>query len=231
MSGWVKLWRKSLGSGLMQDLELWGFWCWCLLKASRKDHKQMVGGQMIELKPGQFVFGRKKASQELNVSEKKIRTFLKKLEKLQNVAIKRTNKFSIISINNWDVYQSHKDEEGQQKGQQGASKGPARGHKQEEREEREEKKKKEYTVEFEKFWSKYPNKKCGKSTAFNAWKKQNGSRPPAEDLISILENHKSSEQWQRDGGQYIPMATTWLNQKRWEAIMDVEVSDAKRNLL
>lgn len=221
MSGWVKLWRKSIDSGLPQNLELWGFWCWCLLKASHRVHKQMVGNQILELQPGQFIFGRRKAARELNVSEKKIRTFLKKLENLQNVAIKRANKFSIISIINWDFYQQlengHGPSEGPTEGQQRASKGP-----QTRREEGEKGKKKEYTVSFEKFWKAYPNKKCGKATAFRAWAKQNGNRPAVDDLLAVLDQQKQSEQWQKNGGDFIPMASTWLNQERWDAEMNIE---------
>lgn len=210
-----------MDGGLPQNLELWGFWCWCLLKASHQEHKQMVGNQIVELQPGQFVFGRKRASQELNVSEKKIRTYLKKLENLQNVAIKRTNKFSIVSIINWDVYQQPEYSNGPTnrptEGQQRANRGP-----QTRRGRREEGKEKEYTVSFENFWKAFPNKKCGKKTAFKAWSKQNGNRPDVDTLLNVLEQHKKSEQWQKDGGQYIPMATTWLNQERWDAEMSVD---------
>jgi len=31
-----------------------------------------------------------------------------------------------------------------------------------------------------------------------------------------LERSKVSEQWQRDGGQFIPHPATWLNGRRWE---------------
>jgi len=105
--GWIKLWRKSTDSEVFQNPELWLFWCWCLLKASRKNRKQVVGWQTIELKPGQFVFGRKKAAQELPLSEQKIRTCLKKLKTLQKLTIKSTNKFSLITIEKWDTYQDH----------------------------------------------------------------------------------------------------------------------------
>jgi len=61
----------------------------------------------VTLEPGQFVFGRKAASLELKQSEQEIRThlfFLTKVE--QNVTIKATNKYSIISILNWSTYQT-----------------------------------------------------------------------------------------------------------------------------
>jgi hypothetical protein len=120
--GYIKLWRKSLDSGFMQNPNLWIFWSWCLLKASHKRRKQMVGMQVIELQPGQLIFGRKAASKDLGISERTIRTCLKKLETLQNMTIKRTNKYSIISIVNWDTYQQRDCKSDHQSDQQVTSK-------------------------------------------------------------------------------------------------------------
>ena len=103
--GWVKLWVKSLDSGIMQNAELWTFWSWCLMKATRKPYKQLVGLQMIDLEPGQFVFGRRQATKELPLSEQTIRTCLKKLTILKNLTIQATHNYSIITIMNWDIYQ------------------------------------------------------------------------------------------------------------------------------
>ena len=36
------------------------------------------------------------------------------------------------------------------------------------------------------------------------------------DVLAALERQKCSDRWQRDGGQYIPDPTTWLNGRRWE---------------
>ena len=35
-------------------------------------------------------------------------------------------------------------------------------------------------------------------------------------LIDAVEQQKTSFQWQKDGGRYIPNPATWLNQGRWE---------------
>ena len=134
--GWIKLYRKSIDSGLMQNPELWTFWCWCLLKASHKTKKQMVGMQMVDLKPGQLVFGRKAAAHELCLTERKIRTIVQKLKNLENLTIKTTNKFSIISIANWNSYQQETSECDQQSDQHVTSKRPASDHKQESKKER-----------------------------------------------------------------------------------------------
>lgn len=124
-SGWIKLHRKVLDSGWLQNHKLWTFWTYCLLKADHSAHKTIIGYQEIWLEPGQFIFGRKIAASELNMSECGIRSCLNFLKKLGNVTIKTTNKFSIITIVNWDVYQSQKNESDQQSDQQTTSKRPA----------------------------------------------------------------------------------------------------------
>lgn len=123
-NGYVNLWRKSLECGLLKNHKVWVFWTWCLLKASYRVHKQVVGYQEIELLPGQFIFGRKKAAIELGMSERNVRTCLDFLSKSQNLTIKTTNKFSIITICNWDIYQSQNFLNDQQKDQPPTNKRP-----------------------------------------------------------------------------------------------------------
>jgi len=76
------------------------------MKASHKQHSVLVGNQVVDLLPGQFIFGRKAASEETGMGQQEIRTCVKILEKMENLTIKPTNKFSIITIINWDTYQS-----------------------------------------------------------------------------------------------------------------------------
>ena len=67
---------------------------------------------------------------------------------------------------------------------------------------------------FEEFWSAYP-KKVGKADAKRSWVKLkvNGKLPKVLKAISV---QRRCEQWQKDGGQYIPNPSTWLNQGRWD---------------
>lgn len=65
---------------------------------------------------------------------------------------------------------------------------------------------------FSEFWSAYP-RKVGKSEAGKAWQKH---KPDLAVVLKALEAQKQSDQWQRDGGKFIPHPSTWLNQKRWE---------------
>jgi hypothetical protein len=173
--------------------------------------------QEVHLLPGQFVFGRKKASEDTGLTEQQIRTALDSLRKKQNLTIKTTNKFSVISIVNWETYQGNDLENNQQINQPVTSKQPASNHKQERKKE----KNKPYTVDFNIFYKAYPKKKAP-DAAWRAWQKRNGDRPSLEELLKAIERQKSSNDWKKDGGQYIPHPATWLNQGRWADEVQIE---------
>jgi hypothetical protein len=118
-NGYIKLYRSSLKKGWLQNPKLWAFWCWCLMKASHREHKQIVGHQVVDLLPGQLVFGLKAASKELRQSIQSIRTHLKFCTKVeQNLTVKTTNKYSIITIVNWDSYQVDEEQPNKQNNNQ-----------------------------------------------------------------------------------------------------------------
>ena len=104
--GYIRTWRKVLDSGWLKNHKLWAFWSYCLLKASYREYDAIVGLQVVHLLPGQFVFGLKKATLETGLSIQEIRTIIAFLIKAGNLTIKSTNKFSIITIMNWGMYQS-----------------------------------------------------------------------------------------------------------------------------
>lgn len=68
---------------------------------------------------------------------------------------------------------------------------------------------------FERFWAVYP-RKVGKGAAKRSFLKYKPDDALTEKMISAVEAQKQTEQWKRDGGQYIPHPATWLNQMRWE---------------
>ena len=70
-------------------------------------------------------------------------------------------------------------------------------------------------VRFAEFWAAYP-RKVGKAAALKAWMKVKPSVELHARILEAVERQKQSTQWQRDGGQYIPHPTTWLNQGRWD---------------
>ena len=68
---------------------------------------------------------------------------------------------------------------------------------------------------FDQFWRLYP-KKRSKGQAEKTWVKINPDDELYKQILSGLENAKKSIDWQKDGGQYIPYPSTWLNAKGWE---------------
>ena len=69
----------------------------------------------------------------------------------------------------------------------------------------------DYSPTFESFWSAYP-RKVGKDKAWDAWKKKS---PDLTTCINALEWQVKQDQWTKDGGQFIPHPSTWINQGRW----------------
>lgn len=75
---------------------------------------------------------------------------------------------------------------------------------------------------FDDFWSAYP-RKTSKAEAVKAFAKL---KPDAELLATMLASLKEqakSPAWTKDGGQFIPHASTWLNGRRWEDEVRVSV--------
>ena len=74
---------------------------------------------------------------------------------------------------------------------------------------------KAWETQFEKFYRAYP-KKVKKQEVKKWFKKNKPSNELFSSIIDSLEQFRASSDWQKDGGQFIPYPSTWLNQKRWE---------------
>ena len=129
--GYVKLWRKALDSGLLQNGPAWQLCGYLLLKASHKSRKSIFGGVVCELQAGEAVFGRSKAANDLCLSEQQIRTALNLLKKMEIVTTRATNKFTVISFVNWGKYQDEQPASNQQDNTQATSTQPTLNHIQE----------------------------------------------------------------------------------------------------
>ncbi len=102
-----------------------------ILNANRKDGSW----KGYAVKRGQFITGRKELSKDTGISQQSIRTCIKRLKSTSEITIKSTNKFSVITVCNYDVYQPVENEINQQINQQSnhqsTSNQPATNHKQE----------------------------------------------------------------------------------------------------
>lgn len=129
--GYVKLWRKTLDSGLLQNGPAWQLFGYLLLRATHKPYRTIVGGVVCELVPGEVVFGRSKAAADLGLGEQQIRTALNLLKKMKIATSRSTNKFTVVSLVNWHNYQDEQSAANQQTNQPVTSTQPAVNHKQE----------------------------------------------------------------------------------------------------
>lgn len=68
---------------------------------------------------------------------------------------------------------------------------------------------------FDEFWSVYP-RKVQKQAALKAWKKAKKVRPPVDAIVAKVVALAATEQWTKDGGQYVPYPATWLNGGGWD---------------
>ena len=70
--------------------------------------------------------------------------------------------------------------------------------------------------DFVAFWDAYPKGHGSKLNALKAWMKHNPSQELTDVIMRVLETHKKSNRWQKQDGEFIPHASTWINSKRWE---------------
>lgn len=80
---------------------------------------------------------------------------------------------------------------------------------------------------FARFWAAYPKHK-DRAGAAKAFARVNPDDALLDRILRALEMAARSDDWRRDGGQYIPHAETWLNRKRWEDEVVVQLPLAER---
>lgn len=78
---------------------------------------------------------------------------------------------------------------------------------------------------FEKFWQAYPKKKS-KGDAEKAFKAISPDEQLVETMISTIEQAKTSADWMKEQGKYIPYPSTWLRAKGWMDSLEAEVDPA-----
>lgn len=118
-NGWIKVHRKMLDHWVSQEPELFAFWMRLLLEANHSDKKRMFNGSLIEIRRGQTLFGLEAFEAKSGITKKKLRRYLDMLESEGMIGRQKTNKYSLISIVNYDQYQLE--------GSQEAGKGQAEG--------------------------------------------------------------------------------------------------------
>ena len=101
MEGWIKIHRKILDWEWWDKPEMIKLLILFICKANIEDKKW----QGMIIKRGQFVSSLDALRVESGFSIQQIRTCLKRFENTQEITIKSTNKYSIVTICNYESYQ------------------------------------------------------------------------------------------------------------------------------
>lgn len=108
-NGWIKLHRK------IRENEIWqkepfnkrSAWIDLLLRASHKGEKFLIGNTIIELEAGQIFTSEKKLADDWKWSRWKVRCFLNLLKEIGQIETpEKTSRYTILTITNWELYQS-----------------------------------------------------------------------------------------------------------------------------
>ena len=131
MAGYIKLHRKTLISSVFRSEKALKVFIWCLLKATHKERDELVGLQTVHLEPGQFVYGRIKAAKELEMPQSTVNDIITSLKCQQLIRVKSNNKYSVVTIINWALYQGMDAESDSDSDSKTDSRATAKRHKQE----------------------------------------------------------------------------------------------------
>jgi hypothetical protein len=108
--GYVKIWRKIFDSQVGVNFPLFMVFVWCITRAAYKETwvgmKTGKGKTQVHLMPGQFIFGRESAAKSLGMKPSTVRDRMEKLKNMGNIDIQSDRQYSIITIKNWELYQS-----------------------------------------------------------------------------------------------------------------------------
>lgn len=109
---WIKVYRKMLKSELFNCPELFHAAMWCLLKAAHKPRTVIAstgrGSVVVQINPGQMVFGRKSAGRQLGCSEASAKRRINRLARIGFLIAHPSAHYSIVTICNWESYQQSK---------------------------------------------------------------------------------------------------------------------------
>lgn len=119
--GWIKIHRRLLDWEWYSDTNMVRLFLHLLLKANT-DNRRWQGR---EVPRGSLITSRAKLEAETGLSQKTIRTCLARLIATGEIEVEATNRFSLVTICNFDNYQESEQDErptnGQQNGQQTAN--------------------------------------------------------------------------------------------------------------
>lgn len=107
MENFIGISRDIVKHWIYSDSQYFHVWFEMLHRArySQEPTTELIEGQLVEINYAEFVFGRKKWSEKLGISEQRLRTLIKKLVDEGMIELtSKFNKFSLYRIKNYEKY-------------------------------------------------------------------------------------------------------------------------------
>ena len=102
MNGYIKLHRSILEWEWITDPITVTVWIYCLARANY----EVARWEGLILQPGQFVTSIRHIAEDLGLSVQNVQTALKHLKSTNELTSKSTNKYTVITIEKWTMYQT-----------------------------------------------------------------------------------------------------------------------------
>lgn len=207
---WFKLWCSAPADDSLQALPACERWAWAAFGCYTKLHGTLG---RVQVSPSNAVL-----AAEMGVPVERL---MSTIANLPNIRVEEgANRYGKVTVTwkNWTKYQEDSTVAERMKTLRSKRRGEEKRGEETRREE------KHPPVvppqgdpTFQQFWTAYPKaRQIGKGKAEAAWRKVRPSHALVAEILAALERQKAGVRWREDGGRYVPLPATWLNQRRWE---------------
>jgi len=226
MDGWIKIHRKLFEWEWWDKSEMIHIFIYFLLKANFEKNKW----HGIQLKRGQFVTSIKSISKSTNLSSQVIRTCINRLKLTNEITIKSTNKFSIITICNYENYQISENKANKQiTNKQQTNNNQLTTDKKEKNVNKDNKDNNKEI--FNEVLKLYKGIKKGLETEFTNFTKKHKDWNTILPLLKpAVENQIKLRKQKEINKEFVPSwkhFQTWINQRSWEEVEEIETKKDK----
>jgi len=157
---------------------------------------------------------------KMHYSENQMKKAMKFLRSTSMITTTKELGGVLITVLNYDYFQDQKNYDNTCEGtsestNEGTIEEPLRNQTIPDNNKERKRKNKEIYALFEQFWRAYPKKKA-KDSALKAFQKVKPDGELLSSMLKAIEKSKATNDWLKDGGQFIPYPATWLNNRRWE---------------
>lgn len=201
-NGWVKVYRKLQEKGYYKKSQYVHLWIHLLLKANHKPKEFMWNNNIIIIKEGQLLTGRKELAKETGIPETNIERILDLFENGQQIEQQKTTKYRVITIINYKKYRdmdTKTDNKRTTSGQQADTNKNIKNDKNEKN-----------SDWFEILWDLYP-RKLGKKQAIKHLSSSIKTEKDFEDCKNAIENYKYELKKNNTEEKYIKHGSTFFN--------------------